>query len=394
VCLLVTLQCKRADSNWVRTMHDEQLLGCDVPSADSELQATVAAHSIREGLPSPPGMPPRPPWFACSSHFAPTGNATGATSDVVPWGGWPGGFPADPNWGVAVVVVPWEIFRRTGRLEIIEEHYEASRMFVDFLDRNAANKSAACPRCAETAPLYTRASTADWLCCALLPQCGDESFAGRCNQNCPSAAASAFAHVLATMRLADMANATSRTADYLHYAARLALLRQAYHARFFVPEKVRYEEPGRSNWVQSHQVFPLFLGVVPPEHEAEVVSALVADIKNQSNHINCGIIGSRFILEVLSRFGHADLALALATQPSCPSWAYMVQPPTTSSAHDQSSEQLAHHDTPGTLWESWQDLHTTGVSKNHPALTGGIGLWLYQVGVSPSRARVWACETV
>ena len=24
-----------------------------------------------------------------------------------------------------------------------------------------------------------------------------------------------------------------------------------------------------------------------------------------------------------------------------------------------------------------QDLHTTGVSKNHPALSGGIGLWLH-----------------
>ena len=135
--------------------------------------------------------------------------------------------------------------------------------------------------------------------------------------------------------------------------------------------------------------------------------------------INAGIIGSRFILEVLTRFGHADLALALATEPTCPSWSYMVQPMSSGQGRQ------GHHDTPGvscscfwcpsnasvstnistvlttspheinrtrallcvvycahasqTVWESWQDLHTIGVSKNHPALSGGIGLWLYQL---------------
>eukprot|EP01046_Picozoa_sp_COSAG06_P102946 COSAG06_NODE_49114_length_327_cov_1.223684_1_plen_71_part_00 len=33
----------------------------------------------------------------------------------------------------------------------------------------------------------------------------------------------------------------------------------------------------------------------------------------------------------------------------------------------------------GTLWETWQDVHGTSVSKNHPALGAGIGLWLYQL---------------
>ena len=153
------------------------------------------------------------------SHFAPTGNATGATSDVVPWGGWPGGFPGDPNWAVAVVTVPWEVYKRSGKVQIVEEHYDAAHMFVQFLDTNSVNKSvrrvnlcfhstrslcghgrlanlaglcasslcqAACPKCAETEPLYTMFSTADWLCCDIIPHCGDRSGPpGRCNANCP-----------------------------------------------------------------------------------------------------------------------------------------------------------------------------------------------------------------
>jgi hypothetical protein len=50
-----------------------------------------------------------PPFFTPNTnHWAPSGNASGALPDVVPWGGWPGGYPGDPNWALAGVVVPWE----------------------------------------------------------------------------------------------------------------------------------------------------------------------------------------------------------------------------------------------------------------------------------------------
>lgn len=113
---------------------------------------------------------------------------------------------------------------------------------------------------------------------------------------------------------------------------------------------------------------PLYLGVVPAEHTAGVVAALVAAIHNQTDHINCGIIGSRFLLDVLTKHGHGDLALTLATTKTCPGWGYMVE-----------QQKGDPHDTPGTMWETWQDIHVTGSSKNHPALGAGIGLWLYQL---------------
>ena len=341
-------------TNWVRTMHDQQLLGCDVPHPLSG--ALPAPDAVLNGLPSPDGLPPRPPWFSCQFQLAPTGNATGCTTDVTPHGGWPGGFPADPNWGIAVVTVPWEVYKRTGRIAIVHEHYDAAQQFVDFLDRNAANKSVDCPLCGETAPLYTHAVYGDWLCCADYPTaCGGST--------CPHESASAFAHVLATSRLVDMANLTGRLDDVRRYSELLSLLKAAYHDRYFRSDLGRYWAADASPNIQSHQVFPLYLGVVPAEHEASVVGALVEALRNESNHVNCGIVGSRFILEVLSRYGHADLALAIATNASAPGWGNMV----------------TGHDAPGTIWESWTDGQGLGVSKNHPAFSGGIGVWLYQL---------------
>jgi hypothetical protein len=80
-------------------------------------------------------------------------------------------------------------------------------------------------------------------------------FLGRCNSNCPHESASAFSHVLATARLVDMATAIGNTADVAHYTDRLALLKAAYHQRFYRASEGKYDEDGTASWIQSHQVF-------------------------------------------------------------------------------------------------------------------------------------------
>ena len=370
-------------SNWERSMHDVQLLGCDVKAASPcpPRKAGCAACPCLpdplladpRGLPRTKTTPPskvRPPWFSCSAEWTPSGNASGAISDVVPWGGWPGGFPADPNWGLAVTTIPWEVWTRTGRLDILHEHYGAAKAYVEFLTRNAPGghwKN-------ESSTLYLQASTGDWLCCDQLPKCGDESTDGRCNHNCPKAAASAFAHLLGVSRVADMAAAIGNSADAKRFAAQLETMKTAYHQQFFVAASKLYADvsgvPGQfsSTEIQSLQVFPLYLELVPAQYKRGVVAGLAANINAHGNHTNCGIIGARFLLEVLAANGHEELAFTLATQTSCPSWGYMVE---------GAGEPFASHETPGTIWETWQDLHGISVSKNHPALASSIGLFVF-----------------
>jgi alpha-L-rhamnosidase len=252
----------------------------------------------------------------------------------------------------------------------VHRYYEAARNYVDFLSRNAAGgdwKSF-------SNDLYLQSSTGDWLCCEQLPMCGDESDNGRCNTDiCPRAAASAFAHVLGVSRVVDMANAIGASADAKRFSAQLVVMKAAYHTQFFVQESGLYADVSTSGAhsstkIQSLQVFPLSLKLVPKQYVDGVVAGLVANILAHGNHTNCGIIGARFLLEVLTEYGHEELAFALATQTSCPSWGYMVE---------GAGEPVRTHDTPGTIWESWQDQHTYGVSKNHPALAASIGLFVY-----------------
>jgi len=86
--------------------------------------------------------------------------------------------------------------------------------------------------------------------------------------------------------------------------------------------------------------------------------------------LNTGIMGVRFLFEVLTRHGCGELALALMHQDSYPSFGHLIQRGAT------------------TLWECWGEaMHdqTDGPrSLNHPMM-GGFDNWFYNTlaGIQP-----------
>gem|GEM_PF-7091039 len=101
---------------------------------------------------------------------------------------------------------------------------------------------------------------------------------------------------------------------------------------------------------------------MPPEHEAEVFETLVRDLEaTRSRHVNTGVVGVKFLFDVLVRHGRADLAVALVTQTTFPSWGYQIREGAT------------------TLWERWEHLDSDLVfnSHSHP-FSGSVDAWFYK----------------
>ena len=73
-----------------------------------------------------------------------------------------------------------------------------------------------------------------------------------------------------------------------------------------------------------------------------------------------GIVGTKFLLPVLTDHGYFDLALKIASQKTEPSWGWMVMQGAT------------------TLWESWMGDRFHGVSSRNHIMFGGQGPWYYQ----------------
>jgi alpha-L-rhamnosidase len=96
------------------------------------------------------------------------------------------------------------------------------------------------------------------------------------------------------------------------------------------------------------------------------VDRLLADISAHKDQLTTGIAGTKFMLDALSRNGHAEAAYTLATQKTFPSWGWMLENGAT------------------TLWEHWEKEEST-FSHNHP-MFGSISAWFFHwlVGIQPA----------
>lgn len=113
---------------------------------------------------------------------------------------------------------------------------------------------------------------------------------------------------------------------------------------------------------QTANLLPLWLDIVPEQNKQEVLDTLVRDlVRTRSHHINTGVVGVKYMFDVLLRYGQVDAAYKVITQTTFPSWGYQIREGAT------------------TLWERWEflDDDKTFNSHSHP-FAGSIDAWFYK----------------
>jgi alpha-L-rhamnosidase len=117
---------------------------------------------------------------------------------------------------------------------------------------------------------------------------------------------------------------------------------------------------------QASQATALDLDLLPEEETESALQVLISKIQEEHDgHLSTGIFGTRFLLDVLSRTGHADIAAAIVRKMTFPGWGYMLESGAT------------------TLWEHWE-LSDNTFSHNHP-MFGSISAWFFHwlAGIQP-----------
>ena len=105
----------------------------------------------------------------------------------------------------------------------------------------------------------------------------------------------------------------------------------------------------------------LYLGIVPKEYEQQVADNLSTMIKANKNLLDFGVLGSKTVLRMLSKYGYADLAYQMAAQEEAPSWGNWIKQGFT------------------TLAETWiLSPEFRDASVNHMFL-GDINAWMYNI---------------
>jgi len=110
--------------------------------------------------------------------------------------------------------------------------------------------------------------------------------------------------------------------------------------------------------IQSVQAFALFLNMLPADERPAALAHLARDITDKHDgHLTTGIFGTRYMLDVLSREGRADVVNDMVNLPDFPGWGNMLAQGAT------------------TLWEHWKFSDNT-FSHNHP-MFGSVSQWFY-----------------
>ncbi len=106
-------------------------------------------------------------------------------------------------------------------------------------------------------------------------------------------------------------------------------------------------DPGTNHYkVQTQTALScaIFQGLASGQAVENTVNDLVACIHAKNNHLDFGLLGSKYVLNVLRESGHNDLAYSMINQKGFPSWGAWVEDGGT------------------TLREDWEGVHG---SRNH-----------------------------
>ncbi len=143
--------------------------------------------------------------------------------------------------------------------------------------------------------------------------------------------------------LSDMARVLNRVEDAKQFESLAEKIRLAYQQKF-LDMSTGKAGPG----TQASQSFALYSGLVPDKVRPMALDLLLGNVMNEKKgHLSTGIMGTKFMLDVLSRSGHAFVACSIVDQPYFPGWGWMLENGAT------------------TLWEPWA-LSDNTFSHSHP----------------------------
>lgn len=261
-------------------------------------------------------------------------DALGVPSVIAPNGGWTYDWTPAPPWHSAYVLIPWWLYRYGGDSRIIRDHIDG---IIEYLDVEFGRSPDG----------IASTTLGDWVSPETSPAGGNPPEDLRVS-------ATIYLHVMLETAAA-MAHVLGREDDAEALDSRARTVREAFLERFFDPATATVRGDSDAGYRQSHNTLALALGLIPQHNRQAVADGLANDVRRRDVHLNTGVLATKYLLPVLTDYGHADLALQLARQTTFPSWGHWVGRGAT------------------TLWEHW---HESARSHGHYFL-GTVDDWFY-----------------
>ncbi|MHC4797905.1 MAG: glycoside hydrolase family 78 protein [Planctomycetota bacterium] len=254
----------------------------------------------------------------------------GALAAIIPTGGWGYNGWFGPGWDSAYVIIPWYLYQYYGDIRILESHYEGLKRCVDFQGTLAKGH-------------IITIGNGDW---------------AAVHKRTPVEVMSTAYYYADTAMFAEIARRLGRKEDTERYARQAEAIKKAFNDRYYDPATGLY-----SSGTQAALSAALFHRLVPADSKEWVLKNLVAAVEGNDGHLDTGILGSKYLLHVLTEEGQAEMAYGVVSETTYPGWGYWI------------SQGATSH------WEHWDGQKGT----LNQIMFGDIDTWFFRglAGINP-----------
>jgi alpha-L-rhamnosidase len=257
--------------------------------------------------------------------------ANGAFTDVSPRKVAMGGGTA--AWGDAGVICPWTIYQVYGDTRVLAEHYDAMQKWIEYCKGTTKGL------------LRPAAGYGDWL---------------SIRADTPKDVLATAYFARSTKLVAETARVLGKEDDARKYEQLFEDIRKAFCDAYVAPD-------GRIKGdTQTVYVLALAFDLLPQERRETAVRYLSDNIELRDWHLSTGFVGTKDLMDTLTRFGRTTVAYRLFHNDTFPSWGFSIQHGATS------------------IWERWdgwtpeKGFQDPGMNSFAHYSFGAVGEWMFK----------------
>ncbi|MBD3377549.1 Bacterial alpha-L-rhamnosidase [candidate division KSB1 bacterium] len=242
------------------------------------------------------------------------------------------------EWSSTYIIATWIYYLYYGDKQILQTHYESMKDYIQFLESISTDY------------IVPKGWIGDWGSLVKGWKGGEPPFIP-----------TAFFYYNSVL-MSKMARVLDRPGDRAMFQNLSARIQNAFNREYYDPETANYYDGS-----QMANGFPLYLDLVPAAARDRVLENLVSNIREHETHLTTGVLGTKYVIDALTRHGRADVAFELATQTGFPSWGHMLEKYNTL-CEFWTLRQSHNHVMMGSI-DAWMIEHLAGIqlAETEPA---------------------------
>jgi alpha-L-rhamnosidase len=265
-------------------------------------------------------------------------SADGLIPVIAPADSW--GMDHSPEWNTDYIYIPWNLYLYNGDQRVLEQHYDNMKRYIEY-------------EISHLSGYIATSGLGDWLA----PGTGGNPPEG------PAVSATVYVYGAAQI-MGNTAALLGKSSDATRYSGICTSIKNALNSNFLDLANNAYHSNQSTGYRQTPNILPVAFGMAPDGNKLQVVGNLAGDVNGKGGHLDTGILGTKYILPVLTDNGYGNVAFTIANQTTYPSWGYWIANGAT------------------TNWEAW-DMSSR--SRDH-YMNGTVDEWFYKylAGIRPA----------